>query len=117
MTGHGRNRYLEGCPCNECRDAYAAWVTGETPKRTIAWREQAACKGKPQAVWYPTSAGTGNANPSLYNPARRICERCPVMAECLDFALSTNQTEGMWGGLTPKERRERRAHEALPVAV
>ena len=40
--------------------------------------------------------------------ARAICEACPVMDECLRYALATNQTEGVWGGMTGSERRRLR---------
>ena len=41
--------------------------------------------------------------------AKRICRDCPVVSECLEYALSNNLNEtddGIWGGMTPGERRE-----------
>jgi len=39
-----------------------------------------------------------------------VCERCSVSAECLGFALKmergVNHRAGLWGGLTPRARRE-----------
>jgi len=40
--------------------------------------------------------------------AKRVCDQCPVTAECLEFALATNQEAGVWGGLTEDERRRMR---------
>jgi len=40
-----------------------------------------------------------------YNEARSICDRCPVRFECLEHAMETKERFGMWGGLTPIERR------------
>lgn len=37
-------------------------------------------------------------------PAKRVCARCPVRAECLDYALQTDQRFGIWGGTSPAER-------------
>jgi WhiB family redox-sensing transcriptional regulator len=37
-----------------------------------------------------------------------ICRSCPVRTECLDWAVSTGQHEGVWGGMTPEERRRLR---------
>ncbi|MGH3341381.1 MAG: WhiB family transcriptional regulator [Carbonactinosporaceae bacterium] len=37
--------------------------------------------------------------------ARSVCARCPVQAECLLLALRTGETDGVWGGLMPAERR------------
>lgn len=38
--------------------------------------------------------------------AKRICKKCPVKDECLEFALSHNETHGIWGGKLPGERRK-----------
>ena len=40
--------------------------------------------------------------------AKRLCGDCPVQNDCLRFALETNQQDGIWGGLTPEERRRLR---------
>ena len=37
--------------------------------------------------------------------ARRLCRRCPVRDECLAHAVAHNEPVGIWGGLTPSERR------------
>lgn len=46
--------------------------------------------------------------------AKAICAACPVRAECLEFALATNQEFGIWGGASERERRRirRRRHRA-----
>lgn len=36
--------------------------------------------------------------------AKKICSACPIQAMCLDWATQT-QDEGVWGGLTAKERK------------
>jgi WhiB family redox-sensing transcriptional regulator len=50
--------------------------------------------------------------------ARTVCARCDVRTRCLEFALSTRQMFGIWGGTTPEERtrllrRRRLAHRSL----
>jgi WhiB family redox-sensing transcriptional regulator len=50
--------------------------------------------------------------------ARDVCARCAVRAQCLEFALSTGQMHGIWGGATPDERtrllrRRRLAYRSL----
>ena len=37
--------------------------------------------------------------------AKTVCAVCPVREACLGYALATNQTIGVWGGLTVVERR------------
>jgi WhiB family redox-sensing transcriptional regulator len=36
--------------------------------------------------------------------AKIVCGRCPVRAECLQYALD-NPVEGVWGGTSAQERR------------
>lgn len=36
--------------------------------------------------------------------AKAMCFACPVIADCLEYALRNGETEGVWGGTTPKER-------------
>ena len=41
----------------------------------------------------------------VYGP---ICGTCAVQAPCLEWALSTGQDAGIWGGMTEEERRAAR---------
>lgn len=36
--------------------------------------------------------------------AKSICNDCWMKNDCLEFALSTREKEGIWGGTTPDER-------------
>ncbi len=47
-----------------------------------AWMAHARCREADPALFYPRSA-----DQSFY--AKRVCDSCPVAAECLDFALDT----------------------------
>jgi len=52
------------------------------------------------------------AEPSIFDgesltdvlEAKKFCSSCPIQAMCLDWATQT-QDEGVWGGLTAKERK------------
>ena len=37
--------------------------------------------------------------------AKVVCQRCPVIAECLAEALDHRTEFGAWGGMTERERR------------
>ncbi len=40
--------------------------------------------------------------------AKAVCESCPSLTPCLEFALMTNQDTGVWGGTSEDERRKLR---------
>jgi WhiB family redox-sensing transcriptional regulator len=40
--------------------------------------------------------------------AKAVCARCPVAAQCLDYALATGQQHGVWGGTSEEERKAMR---------
>jgi WhiB family redox-sensing transcriptional regulator len=71
-----------------------------------AWRNRSACRDSDPDVFFPVGS-TGSAVEQI-EAARRICGACSVRAECLDFALATNQEAGIWGGTTEDERRKLR---------
>jgi len=41
-------------------------------------------------------------------PARAICNRCPVRAECLTWALLNDEPHGVWGATSSQERHQLR---------
>lgn len=41
--------------------------------------------------------------------AKALCQKCPVINECLAYALQAKELYGVWGGLTSKERSKFRA--------
>lgn len=73
--------------------------TGSVPatKRVADWRDLAACKSDPDAM-YP--GGDGGVE-----YARSICRRCPVIDTCAQWALGNREQYGVWGGLSANERR------------
>jgi WhiB family transcriptional regulator, redox-sensing transcriptional regulator len=43
--------------------------------------------------------------------AVKLCQTCPVINECLSYALDNNEREGVWGGMSPTMRvKTKRAH-------
>jgi len=67
------------------------------------WREDASCRNLDVAVFFPT-----DESEDATFEAKAICVTCPVAESCLQYALSTNQPEGVWGGLDSNERRRLR---------
>ncbi|WP_030807277.1 WhiB family transcriptional regulator [Streptomyces sp. NRRL S-337] len=67
------------------------------------WRHRAVCREEDPELFFPI----GNTGPALLQiqEAKTVCCRCPVMAQCLQWALETRQNDGVWGGLSEDERR------------
>jgi WhiB family redox-sensing transcriptional regulator len=72
---------------------------------TPQWHEDAACAGIVADLgfdpFYPEITGHN------YSTAKLICGSCPVIDDCLAYALR-NEAHGIWGGLTEEERRKKR---------
>ena len=47
-----------------------------------------------------------DANVNLYQVAKQLCAQCPIIQQCLEYALKTDEQFGVWGGLTAFERRK-----------
>ncbi len=70
----------------------------------MTWRTQAACRGM-TAVFYPARGDDADQT-----EARAICQTCPVVADCLDYALTLDVAEiGIYAGRSAKELRRLRA--------
>lgn len=71
-----------------------------------AWQADAACAGMPTDDFFPAGS-TGQALDRIAL-AKAVCDTCPVVEECLEYALDTGQTDGVWGGMSEDERRTER---------
>lgn len=69
--------------------------------RSEDWRADALCAQTDPDAFFPEPSES-----SL--PARRTCARCPVVAECLAYAMENRITEGFWGNTSPEQRQKLR---------
>jgi len=65
------------------------------------WMDDAACLGKDVNLFVREQGDN-------YTVARSVCSGCRVKEQCLAFAERTGTKAGMFGGLSPEERYERR---------
>ena len=80
-------------------------------QRRKHWWEDAACNGVGVSIFFP-EIKRGDCHGrlvALYAPAKEYCDRCPVKVPCLETQLKeemlTYQHDGMFGGMTPQERK------------
>jgi WhiB family redox-sensing transcriptional regulator len=67
------------------------------------WLVRGACRGEgiDPELFFPT----GTSGPALLQlaEAKAVCRRCPVVADCLRWALATRSV-GVWGGTSENDR-------------
>ena len=66
------------------------------------WRAAAGCLTADLDLFFPVAVGA--AASEQIARALRICAACPVRQTCLDFAMRTRESVGIWGGTTPEQR-------------
>ena len=66
------------------------------------WYLRAACRGLSPDLFYGEREAGNESN--IHN-AIEVCRSCPVIMECLQYAISEGEIYGVWGGVSPKKRR------------
>lgn len=71
--------------------------------------DQAACNGKDTEMFFPK-------NKVAEYKAKAVCSSCPVVLQCLMWAI-TEKEVGIWGGATTKERKELRSPRSRAIFI
>jgi WhiB family redox-sensing transcriptional regulator len=72
----------------------------------LGWRSRAACRFIDPNFFFPV--GSSEAAREQAEAAKSFCRSCVVRRSCLEFAVATNQEDGIWGGRDESERRRLR---------
>ncbi|WAA19763.1 WhiB family transcription factor [Mycobacterium phage Shweta] len=80
--------------------------TASRPSLPTGWMEHVACA--------ETRVDFTSEKPWEIKRAKAICASCPVIDDCLEYALTRRETHGVWGGRDAEQRalmarRRRRA--------
>ena len=78
------------------------------------WRHRAACRDQDPELFFPVSEMGPGARQT--EQAKAVCARCPVRAECLEYALDNALDHGIYGGMTESERRTLRRRAVRKAA-
>jgi WhiB family transcriptional regulator, redox-sensing transcriptional regulator len=71
------------------------------------------CQDTDPEIWFGEIGDSYSSN-----MARKLCNTCPVINECLQYALESCEPFGVWGGMTAKERQKMRGlGRGRPVRV
>jgi len=68
---------------------------------TLAWQGRALCAQTDPEAFFPEKGGSTRE-------AKRVCAKCDVRQECLDYALDHDERFGIWGGMSERDRRRLR---------
>lgn len=66
-----------------------------------------ACLRTDPEAFFPDGSGRRSAEQA--QAAKLVCRDCAVREQCLAWALNMPESDGVWGGTTPDERRALRA--------
>jgi hypothetical protein len=69
---------------------------------TRDWRADAECRNHDPEMWHPN----GTTGPSAVQAAdaKAVCQQCPVLGACRQWALDRHEQHGVWGGMTENDR-------------
>jgi WhiB family redox-sensing transcriptional regulator len=74
------------------------------------WAVGAACRGSGTQNFYHPDAERGPSKARREAKAKAVCATCPVITNCLEWALSAREPYGIWGGTTVEDRERILAH-------
>jgi WhiB family redox-sensing transcriptional regulator len=72
----------------------------------LTWQDGANCKGANADLFFPERGASTRT-------AKGICRECSVRADCLEFAITTGEKFGIWGGMSERERRRVRKERQI----
>lgn len=102
LEEYRRTEHERQAPAPPSRGTHLAELLG--PIREQAWRDEAACKGKPTDWWFPEA--NHRWSPAAAR-ARKICGTCPVAEPCHAYAVRHGM-RGIWGQTYSERKRESR---------
>ncbi len=66
----------------------------------LPWMRWASCAESDPDLWRAEDSSAAQAE-----RAKAIGRRCPVRRQCLAYAMEAGEEHGVWGGMSPNERR------------
>jgi WhiB family transcriptional regulator, redox-sensing transcriptional regulator len=70
----------------------------------MQWLDQAACRDHDPELFFPVSE-VGPSDEQT-DRAKAVCRTCPVVLDCLKWAIESAIPDGVWGGLAEAQRRD-----------
>jgi hypothetical protein len=82
----------------------------------MSWQDKANCRGVDTDIFYLEQGLTkeNNEKKVIY---KELCGKCIVKGKCLSFAQINQIEHGVWGGLTPRERKKHASRVRVRVGL
>lgn len=94
-----------GCDSRNMKPSTARSTAFEMSSES--WDEYAACSQKDPELFFPPVEMKGHRPSDIARQAIAVCNNeCEVRDQCLRYALKNNERNGIWGGMTTKQRDE-----------
>ncbi|WP_344664689.1 WhiB family transcriptional regulator [Catenulispora yoronensis] len=87
---------------------------GQMFQNLPGWMAEAECRDSEPDLFFGADPGWGRITETIAQrrareaQAKAMCARCPVRNSCLEYAMTTPEHDGLWGGLTDAERKAMR---------
>jgi WhiB family redox-sensing transcriptional regulator len=95
----GRERFVrperQDAPCMDCRTLLVPVLQVSD----LDWKDRGICSQTDPEAFFDDHGKSTVA-------AKMVCSDCPVVGECLDYAIRNHERFGVWGGLSAWERQQ-----------
>lgn len=81
------------------------------------WHAEASCLGMDTEEWFGPDDERRSMSPKQIKEAAKVCDHCPVFAQCLRNALEMEEQYGVWAGTSGRVRRRIQAMITLNVVT
>ena len=78
-------------------------VDGDRDRRD--WRLLGSCRNVESSLFFSPEGERGRDRARREAHAKRVCQDCPVLTECREYALAVAEPYGTWGGMSENDRR------------
>ena len=69
------------------------------------WRILGSCRNVESSLFFSPEGERGRDRARREARAKRVCQDCPVLTECREYALAVAEPYGTWGGMSENDRR------------
>ncbi|QSE86978.1 WhiB family transcriptional regulator (plasmid) [Rhodococcus koreensis] len=69
------------------------------------WRILGSCRNASSSLFFSPEGERGRDRARREAHAKRVCQDCPVLTECREYALAVAEPYGTWGGMSENDRR------------